>query len=51
MCNQATGTCQTTTSGADGNIMPDAAVDGGPQDAAIDAEPIDAEFDAMIDAD
>jgi len=41
ICNQATGTCQSTTSGADGNISPDARVDGGPDaaaDAAVDAD-------------
>jgi hypothetical protein len=49
ICNQATGTCQSSTSGADGNIMPDARQDAGP-DAEADADPADAAVDAEIDA-
>ena len=45
VCNQATGTCQSSLSGADGNITPDAR-----QDAGIDAG-FDASIDAGIDAD
>jgi hypothetical protein len=50
VCNQATGLCQSSQSGADGNIQPDASIDGpdAPEvpDADIDAEPVDAEPDA-----
>lgn len=48
VCVQATGLCQSSTGGADGNIQPDANVDfDAGFDAGIDAEMIDAE---MIDA-
>jgi hypothetical protein len=47
VCVQATGLCQSSQAGADGNIEPDANVDGGPTidaaiDAQIDAGPVDA---------
>ena len=52
VCNQATGLCQSSQSGADGNIQPDAnmTIDGPDAevpDAQVDAEP-DAEIDATI---
>lgn len=46
-CNAATGLCESMIGGPDGNISPDANVDGGPP--VIDAAP-DAMVDAMIDA-
>jgi len=49
VCNRATGTCQSRTSGIDGSIAPDARVDAGPVDAAVDASP-DASPDAGVDA-
>ena len=40
VCNRSTNTCQPIAGGVDGQITPDAAVDGGPQiDAMIDAVP------------
>jgi hypothetical protein len=49
VCNTATGLCQSSQSGPDGNIQPDAGTDA-PDAEVIDAEPVDAEFDAEIDA-
>jgi hypothetical protein len=46
VCNQATGTCQTTGSNVDGEISPDARLDAGPEDAAVDADTTDAAVDA-----
>lgn len=51
VCNQATGLCQSSIGGADGNIQPDAntTIDGPDAevpDAAIDADDVDADIDA-----
>ena len=43
VCNQATGTCQTTSGGADGQIAPDARLDAGPDAETFDADDTDAE--------
>jgi hypothetical protein len=46
VCNQATGTCQTTSGNVDGQISPDARVDAGPDAETFDADTTDAAVDA-----
>jgi hypothetical protein len=44
VCNQSTMTCQSSSSGVDGNLAPDAAVDAGPIDADLPDASVDADL-------